>query len=306
MKYQSCLLILLSVMSYSFSLSGQSLASANNSSEYQINKKTSSVFIGPNPDGFRDESIASDRLSTYESAIETYLNELILGTDESESGLAVPAEFEYVNEHLFKLKEVYGDDPYFYDRYYHPETQYLTGCHMGRAGMPIIEKVVFADGRIMANLVCRTEGAEIFYTTDGSIPNKNSKRFEQPLELTATKTICAKAIRTDLEHSPVLVFDKHVTYKKEAGERLNEDKIMGIYPVPDSDQVLIKFKTKNAGAITISLIDMNRKVHRMEIIQVDQPQYGRYVLNSSNLPSGSYLIKFKFESGKSTYRQVTR
>lgn len=263
-------------------------------------------YVGPRMNESRVSENETNKLNLSEKANYVYLTSLLENEIMAKVSTVVPEDFAYVEDHLNQLRMNYGDHPYFMDCYLHPQIQHLTGFHMGRAGMPILEKIEFTDGRVMANLVCRTEGAQIFYTTDGSIPTERSERFEQPIELTTDLTINAKSIRTDLEHSPIISFNKNLTIKKSSEEKLDENKIMGIYPMSNSDQVLIKYKTNSEVNISISMVDKNRDMHHAAVVFAPAPQMGYYFIDTSQLDHGSYLIKFKFENGKTTYRQMMK
>ena len=81
-------------------------------------------------------------------------------------------------QHLETLWRAYGDDPYFYDRYYLPTAQRLTGYELGRAGMPIDTQRLAGEGAFFVSLQCWTQHAIIHYTTDGSPPS--AKMYRSP------------------------------------------------------------------------------------------------------------------------------
>lgn len=53
-------------------------------------------------------------------------------------------------------------------------------------------------------ITCATEGAVIYYTTDGSEPMTSSNRYQDPVVLTETTTIKAMAVKTGMENSEVV------------------------------------------------------------------------------------------------------
>lgn len=53
-------------------------------------------------------------------------------------------------------------------------------------------------------LSTETEGADIYYTTNGSTPTTSSTKYTEPIEVTAAVTIKAIAVRDDMFDSPVL------------------------------------------------------------------------------------------------------
>ena len=143
---------------------------------------------------------------------ENYLTAMIQDQFFLSQGFKGPAFYDYLTPYLGELKKNHGHDPFYFESYYHPEVQYLTGCNMGRAGMPIVEKILFEDGRVKANLHCRTEHAEIYYSTDGSLPTKSSHQFTDIIDVPNGVTIRAIAIRDDIEVSPVIVFDQNMKW----------------------------------------------------------------------------------------------
>lgn len=44
-------------------------------------------------------------------------------------------------------------------------------------------------GRTVIELACATPGAEVYYTLDGSMPDKTAKRYSQPIDLTSSKEL---------------------------------------------------------------------------------------------------------------------
>lgn len=105
---------------------------------------------------------------------------------------------------LAKLKELWrahGGDPFFYDRYYLPAAQELTGYRVGCAGMPIAGTT--ATGGL--TLHTRTPGAAIHYTTDGTTPTALSPRYNPPAELDPAGGLRAVAFAAGLSPSRELV-----------------------------------------------------------------------------------------------------
>lgn len=61
------------------------------------------------------------------------------------------------------------------------------------------------------SMSCETPGAQIYYTTDGSVPSVSSHRYEKPVILTKTTTLKAIAIAENRNDSEVVM--KNYTYK---------------------------------------------------------------------------------------------
>ncbi len=69
---------------------------------------------------------------------------------------------------------------------------------------PSLEPGTYGGGRISVALSSRTEGATIYYTTDGSDPTTDSSRYTGPIEVTVDTTIRAFAVKEGLPDSPIL------------------------------------------------------------------------------------------------------
>lgn len=59
------------------------------------------------------------------------------------------------------------------------------------------------DGSVSVSMATQTEGAVIFYTTDGSSPNTKSLEYKRPLVFTENVTVSALAVKSGFENSPV-------------------------------------------------------------------------------------------------------
>ena len=61
-----------------------------------------------------------------------------------------------------------------------------------------------ADG-VKVTMATTTEGAVIYYTTDGTLPTKESTEYSEAVEFTKDATVKAIAIKEGIENSPVSV-----------------------------------------------------------------------------------------------------
>lgn len=113
-------------------------------------------------------------------------------------------KYREVLEQLYQLWKEKGDQPFFYDRYYLPRVQELTGQRIGRAAMPIIEKEE-QGSTFRITLRTLTPGAKIYYTTDGALPTKNSLVYTKPFELNSHDIMKLKARSYSPELDPSAV-----------------------------------------------------------------------------------------------------
>lgn len=105
-------------------------------------------------------------------------------------------------EALRDLWEEKGDEPFFYDRYYLPKAQELTGYRIGRAAMPIASWEV-SGGEATLTLKTLTPRAVVHYTKDGTTPTRESPQYHGPITVEPGATISARAFADDLAPSAV-------------------------------------------------------------------------------------------------------
>lgn len=77
--------------------------------------------------------------------------------------------------------------------------------------------VITCDDDLLT-MSCKTEGATIYYTTDGSVPDENAIRYTSPISYTTNQIIRAIAISEGCENSAVRDF-----YDKEAVGQLTDE-----------------------------------------------------------------------------------
>ena len=59
------------------------------------------------------------------------------------------------------------------------------------------------EGELSVAMSSKTEGAEIYYTTDKSVPTKESLKYSIPVTVTTNTTFTALAVKKDMENSPI-------------------------------------------------------------------------------------------------------
>jgi|GEM_PF-1870743 len=123
------------------------------------------------------------------------------------NGRDFPQYYEALSQ-LEKLWKEKGNDPYFYDRYYLPKAQELTGYHIGRTAMPIVTNTL-QGGKMMVTLKSLSPGAVIYYTIDGAEPDEKSLLYSKPFAVTAGTTVKSLAKAPGLENSAIAIFQAH-------------------------------------------------------------------------------------------------
>lgn len=59
------------------------------------------------------------------------------------------------------------------------------------------------EGELSVTMSSKTDGAEIYYTTDKSVPTKESLKYSMPVTVTTDTTFTALAVKKDMENSPI-------------------------------------------------------------------------------------------------------
>ncbi len=87
----------------------------------------------------------------------------------------------------------------------------------------IFSSSVNDDGSVSVSMATQTEGAAIYYTTDGTTPNAKSFEYTRPLVFTENVTILAKAVKNGLEDSAVSSVVVSISEKNPADQGGSED-----------------------------------------------------------------------------------
>ena len=78
----------------------------------------------------------------------------------------------------------------------------VTGLEPNIVETPVIsESSGMYPNPITVSITCETEGASIYYTTDGTTPNESSNRYDAPLTINSACTLKAKAYKGGMEPS---------------------------------------------------------------------------------------------------------
>ncbi|MEM1215803.1 MAG: chitobiase/beta-hexosaminidase C-terminal domain-containing protein, partial [Bacteroidota bacterium] len=194
---------------------------------------------------------------------------------------------------LKTLWETYGDDYYFFDRYYHPEAQILTGYNIGRAGMPIDQ---FNTDQTELTLSTWTPGATIHYTLDGSEPTLDSPEYTGPVAWAGTYQLRARAFRMDLDESRVFELDGDmVTSSTTIADNEIVPQLLSVQPNPATFQTTIRYFLPEASTVDVRLISLTGQTVK---VLDNGPQAAGYHLQeveTSELVAGLYFIRLSVE-----------
>jgi len=148
------------------------------------------------------------------------------------------------------------------------------------------------------SLSTTTEGAKIYYTTNGNnnpridIPNLFTKLYTGPFQVSTTTIIRAAAFKPEWQQSGIVVGAYVFCYARESvsseKEIITPSENILIFPNPSKSGLFnIKILSLN-NTISYSVIDMNNEeISSGEITNED------HVLDISNHPKGLYLFRFK-------------
>ncbi|WP_083925272.1 chitobiase/beta-hexosaminidase C-terminal domain-containing protein [Flexithrix dorotheae] len=143
------------------------------------------------------------------------------------------------------------------------------------------------DTEQTVEMTTTTDGAKIFYTTDGSTPTSESTEYTGAITISETTELKAVAI-LDGESSGVTV----ATYTIGAtGFDYNDiSNALIVYPNPASELVKIHFENKDLGAVQLRLMDYSGKT-LMQSKAEKQTEVLEFTLPMNKLTNGLYFVE---------------
>ena len=216
-------------------------------------------------------------------------------------------EEQYIPK-LLALEELWqeaGDDPFFFDRFYHPEAQELTGYKIGRVGMPLVQ-TTGGGGGVTVELASWTPDAEVRYTTDGTDPTPESARYTEPVAVAAGVEVRARAFKAGQEPSRIASSDTDLGVWIEPGTA-GEAAALSLdapFPNPASQSAAVRYTLAAPGAVRLEAFDvLGRRVAVLaEGEQPAGPHAARF--EASALAPGVYVLRLD-AGGQVLSRRVT-
>lgn len=137
---------------------------------------------------------------------------------------------------------------------------------------------------------CATDGADIYYTFDGTAPDENAQLFESdaPFQPTAQYTIKAIAMKEGMNNSEIAVYNYNPSGIAEYALRDN----LNVYPNPAVDKVTVSVKS---GDVTIEKVELyNAYGQLLQTVNVNGTAADLFV---GDLATGTYFAKVVTEFG---------
>ena len=134
-------------------------------------------------------------------------------------------------------------------------------------------------------LACETEGAVIYYTTDGSTPTEESTRYEDGIVVSSAMTIRAVAVKSGYENSAVATFE--YTIKKEeiklTGIALDKDTLaLGLSEI---GTLQVNFEPENAAPAEVTWTSSDASIASVQADAADSAK-----AKVSGLKAGSCTV----------------
>ncbi|MCI6826907.1 MAG: chitobiase/beta-hexosaminidase C-terminal domain-containing protein, partial [Spirochaetia bacterium] len=110
---------------------------------------------------------------------------------------------------------------------------------------------VTADG-VKVTMATTTEGAVIYYTTDGTLPTKESTEYSEAVEFTQDATVKAIAIKEGIENSPVsiaivsikekTITETKIEYVDKKADETAPASVTELTAIPKDSRILLTWK----------------------------------------------------------------
>jgi len=151
------------------------------------------------------------------------------------------------------------------------------------------------------HIFCETENALIFYTLDGSEPNRNSQIYVNPILIDTTTTIMAQASKHGWGRSAVYSVDYEIVDMGTEAEIRPlgfETRLLKPHPNPFSTSTNIGFMLKNEDIVDLHIYNiLGQTVRTLVATKLERGEHyvawdGRNVKNEV-VPNGVYFCHFK-------------
>ena len=144
---------------------------------------------------------------------------------------------------------------------------------------------------------CATEGAKIYYTTDGSTPSASSTEYTTEITIEETITLKAIAVKEGMANSSVA----EATYTVK-GETANENPVLAssnLYPNPSFNGL---FNLNVKAACKMEVISISGQL----VMRQNMATPGAYTVDLSRFAPGVYYIRLSNREGSATLKAVRR
>ncbi len=140
------------------------------------------------------------------------------------------------------------------------------------------------------HLACATDGADIRYTFDGSVPDENANLFtsDVPFQLNVQYTIKAIAMKEGMTNSEVAVYDYNPSGI--ADHELRNS--LSVYPNPAIDFVTVSVKDESTAIEKAELYNVYG-----QLLRTVETNSNNATISISDLATGTYIVKIFSNKG---------
>ncbi|MEM6397839.1 MAG: hypothetical protein AAF741_15930 [Bacteroidota bacterium] len=265
---------------------------------YVVNQFDKSNAIGFNK---------GDRWPGFEG-VERYLTSLVWGGRGNRDVSDFDDIYTPTLNQLQTLYTEYGSEQFFFDRYYHPEAQLLTGYTIGRAGMPWVES---ENNGCEDPCECDTE-----YTIRSWTPNAVFRYAFEREDLSEDSPILDSEVISDIDFPnlglwisadhpdyelsrPILIPPCLVLNTEEPNSQLSFS-ILSVYPQPTEDHVNLELAMKSSESVYGKLFDAQGKLLRTYDFGQQPAGDVRLSLTLDDLATGSYWLQLQVDGRTET------
>ena len=167
---------------------------------------------------------------------------------------------------------------------------------------------------IHVSILCETEGATIYYTTDGTDPTRESNVYTGPITVDNTTTIKAFAVKTDMDDSCIATGKFNISELPDTcvdfegivilhGSDINRFININRFNVDRVSEILLLEqleKKRRRKVLTMHRPDLTQYISDEQLDEVDAENYKRFVMKDYVI----YDSNYDFDQDKESYQYL--
>ncbi len=150
-------------------------------------------------------------------------------------------------------------------------------------------------------ITCDTEGATIYYTTDGTDPDESSNEYSGAISVNQTTTIKAKAYAEDMTPSSIATADYTIT----AIDLPDLSASLSLYPVPAEDKLYVSLNNKVYGKLKIYVRNILGKENLIIRTEKTNSTF-LHEIDVSDLEAGCYSVEILVNNKRAVKTLIVR